>query len=138
MKSACSVVFFPSFLFHSNNSLSPSLKSELQFLSVSEMGQVHTLALNLKNWPYGTTVTKYFRSKLGHLNESVWCKLTDRTLKMLFIERSSFLWPTIPELRKLLFFRLKKYLYKKNLKTFSSKQQKFTQSPENIKKYSSK
>ena len=35
-------------------------------------------------------------------------------------------------------FSIKKYVHKKILKIFSSKQQKFTQSPENIKKYSSK
>ena len=43
------------------------------------------------------------RAKPGHLNERVYCKPIDRTLKMLFIEGSgSFLRPTIPELWKLL------------------------------------
>ena len=44
-------------------------------------------------------VTRHFRPKSGHLNDSVYCKPIDRTLKMLFIEGSdSFLPPIILEL----------------------------------------
>ena len=85
--------------------LPTSLKSELQFLPVSEMGKVHTLVLNSKDWPFGVIVTRHFRTKLGHLNERVYCKLIDRTSRMLFIKKSgSFLRPTSPELWKLLGF----------------------------------
>ena len=72
--------------------LSTSLKSELQFLPVSEMGRFHTQVLNFKNWPLGVIVTSHFRTKLGYLNKRVYCKLIDKTSKMLFIkEFSSFL-----------------------------------------------
>ena len=65
----------------------------------------HTLALNFKDWPFGVIVTRHFRPKLGHLNESVYFKPLNRTLKMLFIEGSdSFPWAMIPELWKLLVF----------------------------------
>ena len=85
--------------------LSTSLKSELQFLSASEMRKLQALALNFKDRPFGVIVTRHFRPKLGHLNERVYCKLIDRTSKMLFIKESgSFLRPTSPPLRKLLVF----------------------------------
>ena len=57
-----------------------------------------TLALNFKDWPFGIIVTWHFRPKSGHLNDRVHCKPIN-----LFSERSSrFLWPTVPELWKLL------------------------------------
>ena len=85
--------------------LSISLKSELQFLTVSEYWKLYTLALNFKDWPFDAIVTRHFRPKSGHLNERVYCKPIDGTLKMLFIKRlGSFL----PELWKLLVFGLTK------------------------------
>ena len=75
-----------------------SLKSELQFLFASEMGKIlySTLTLNFKDWPFGMVIIPNFRPKPGHLNDRVYCKPIDRTLKMLFSERSdSFLRPTI-------------------------------------------
>ena len=85
--------------------LSTSLKSELQFLPVSETGKFHTLVLNFKNWHLDVIVTRHFRTKLSYLSVKVYCKLIDRTTKMLFIkELSSFLQPTSPELWKLLGF----------------------------------
>ena len=76
--------------------LSTSIKSEWQFWPVSELGIFHTLALKFKDWPFDVIVTRHFRPKLVHLNESVYCKPIDRTLKMLFIEEShSFLRPII-------------------------------------------
>ena len=82
---------------------STSLKSELQFWPISELGIFHTLALNFKDWLFDVIVTRHFRPKSVHLNESVYCKPIDRTLKMLFIEEShSFLRPIIPGLWKLL------------------------------------
>ena len=122
-------------------SLSTSLKSELQFLPelqpVSKMGKLHTQALNFKDWPFGVIVTRHFRSKLSHLNERVYCKLIGRTSKMLFIKESgSFLRPISPELRKLMVFGWKKHKCKKTLKIFSLTNQ-FLQSPESIKNCSS-
>ena len=85
---------------------STSLKTELQFLSVS--------------------VTRHFRPKLVHLNESLFCKSVDRTLKILFIEGSDcFLRPIISELWKLLVFGSKKHKYKKTSKIFYSKNKSF-------------
>ena len=85
--------------------LSTSLKSELQFLPVSEMWKFHKLVLNFKNWPLDVIVTRHFRTKLGYLNVKVYCKIIDRTTKMLFIkELSRFLQPTSPELWELLGF----------------------------------
>ena len=85
--------------------LSTSLKSELEFLLVSEMGKFHKLALNFKDWPFGVIVTRHFRPKCIHLNERVYCKLIHRTSKMLFIkELGSFLRPNSSKLRKLLVF----------------------------------
>ena len=49
--------------------LSTSLKSELQFLSVSEMGIFYTLVLNFKDWPFDVMVSRHFRPKSGQLNE---------------------------------------------------------------------
>ena len=60
--------------------LSISSKSELQFASF-----IHTLALNFKDWTFGVIVTRHFRPKSGLLNEII-----DRTLTMLFIERSFY------------------------------------------------
>ena len=51
--------------------LSGSVKSELKFLPVPEMGTFHTLVLNFKDWPFGVVVTRYFRTKFGYLNERV-------------------------------------------------------------------
>ena len=86
-----------------NELLSTSL--QLQFQPVSEMGKFHALAMNFKGWPFGVIVTRHFRPKVGHLNERVYCKLIDRTSKVLFIKESgSFLRPTSPELRKLMAF----------------------------------
>ena len=74
--------------------LSTSLQS--QFQPVSEMGKSHALAMNFKGWPFGVIVKRHFRSKVGHLNERVYCKLIDRTSKVLFIKESgSFLRPTV-------------------------------------------
>ena len=84
---------------------STSLKSELQFLIVSEMGIFHIIALNFKEWPFCVILTRHFRSKSGHFNEKAYCKPIDRTLKMFFIKGSdSFLRPIFPELWKLLDF----------------------------------
>ena len=98
------------------------LKSELQFLLVSEMRIFHTLALKFKNQLFGVTVTRHFRPESsGHLNESVYCKPIDRTLKMFFIDGSdSFLQPIIRELWKLLVF-VQKNKNIRRLKIFSSK-----------------
>ena len=101
--------------------LSISSKSELQFASF-----IHTLALNFKDWTFGVIVTRHFRPKSGLLNEIVYCKPIDRTLKMLFIERSgSFLRPTISELLKLLVSIYKKNKYNGTLKIFSSENKSF-------------
>ena len=80
-----------------------SLKSELQLWTVSELGIFHTLALNFNGWTFEVIIIRHFRPTSVHLNESVYCKPIDKTLKMLFIEESnSFLWPIIPGLWKLL------------------------------------
>ena len=72
--------------------------TELHLLPVSDVGKCQTLALNFDGWPFSTTVTRYFRPKLGHSNERVYCKPIDRRLKTLPNERSgSFLRPTTPE-----------------------------------------
>ena len=68
--------------------LSRSLKSELKFLPVSEIGTFHTLVLNFKDWPFGVIVTRHLMTKLGYLNERAHCKLIDRISKMLFIKQS--------------------------------------------------
>ena len=82
-----------------------SLKRELQLRPVTEMGIFHALVLNFKDWHFGVIVTRHFRPKSVHLNESVYCKPVNRTLKMLFIVDShSFLRPIISELWKLLVF----------------------------------
>ena len=70
--------------------LSRSLKSELKFLPVSEIGTFHTLVLNFKDWPFGVIVMRHFRTKFGYLNERVFCKLIDRTSKMLLRNRAVF------------------------------------------------
>ena len=92
-------------LFYNSNWIITNKLKKLQFLPVSEMGKFHTLVLNSKDWPFGVILTRHFRTKLGYLNERVYCKLIDRTSKMLFIKESgSFLRPTSPELWKLLGF----------------------------------
>ena len=58
---------------------STSLKRELQFLLVLEMGIFHTLTLNFKDWRFGVIVTRHFRSKSDQLNGSVYCKPIDRS-----------------------------------------------------------
>ena len=63
-----------------NQFLSTSLKSESQFLPVLETRKFHTLALNFKNWPFGSIAARHFQPKSGHLNEKVYCKPIDRTL----------------------------------------------------------
>ena len=83
---------------------STSLKRELQFLSVSEMGIFYTLALNLKDWPFGIIASRHFRLISGYLNE-LYCKTIDKTLKTLLSEgSSSILRSMIPELWTLLAF----------------------------------
>ena len=78
-----------------------------------------------------------FRPKPGHLNDRVYCKPIDRTLKMLFSERSdSFLRPTI--VVEVSGFWIKKNKYKMILKIFFLKKQRFPQSLESIQKHSSK
>ena len=68
-------------------------------MPVSEIGIFYTLALNFKDWAFGVIVTRSFRPKSVHLNERVYCKPIDRTLKMLFSEDSHrFLRPIISEL----------------------------------------
>ena len=97
---------YPIFLFCSiitTQLLSTSLKSELQFWPVSELGIFHTLVLDFKDWLFDIIVTRHFRPKSVHLNESIYCKPSDRTLKMLLIgESHSFLRPIIPGLWKVL------------------------------------
>ena len=105
--------------------LSTSIKIELQFLPFPEMGKFHTLALNFKFWPFSVIVTRHFRPNLGQLNEWKYCKLIDRTSKRLFINTTKQNW--VKETSK---------TCKKTLKTFSLKN-KFSQSPESIKMYSS-
>ena len=84
--------------------LSISSKGELQFaLCLFHSFSFNPYALNFKNWKISVIVTRHFKPKLGSLNERVYCKPIDRTLKMLFIEGSgNFLRPTFSELLKLL------------------------------------
>ena len=103
MKRTYSTVLYLSFLFHNNNSitllLSKSLTKELQFLPASEMGKFHTLALNFKD------VTMHYRPRSVNLNERIYCKPIDATIKILFIEGlGSFLRQNVPDFWKLVFF----------------------------------
>ena len=91
------VKLYLSFLFHNNNSV--TINKFKKWITIS----YSTLALNFKNWPFGVIVTHHFRPKSGHLNDRLYCKSINRTLKMLFIEGSGrFLRQTIPNLRTLL------------------------------------
>ena len=74
---------------------------------VSKIGEFHTLALSFKDWPFDVIVIRYSKPKSDHLKETVYCKLIDRTLKILLTEELG-----------------------------SSKKQMFPQSSENTKKYS--
>ena len=63
------------------------------------------LALNFNDWPFGIIVIRHFRPKSGHINDKVYCKPINKTVKMLFNEKSgNFLRPSIPELWELLVF----------------------------------
>ena len=105
-KSTCPTVLHRSFLFHINNSITINkLKKWITISACYRNGIFHTLVLNFKDWHFGVIVRRHFRPKSVHLNESVYCKPVNRTLKMLFIVDShSFLWPIISELWKLLVF----------------------------------
>ena len=105
--------------------LSTSIRIELQFLTFPEMGKFHTLALNFKFWPFSAIVTRHFRPNLSQSNERKYCKLMDRTSNSLFINTTKQNW--VKETSK---------TCKKTLKTFSLKN-KFPQSSESIKMYSS-
>ena len=105
-KSTCPTVLHLSFLFHNNNSVTINkLIKWITIPPVSKMGIFHTLALNFMDWPFRVIVTRHFRPKSGHLNEIVYCKRIDRTLKNVIHWRSgSFLRQIIPALWKLLVF----------------------------------
>ena len=94
------------FLFHNNNSVTINkFKKWITISACFRNGKISysTLALNFKDWPFGVIVTHHFRPKSGHLNDRLYYKSINRTLKMLFIEGSgSFLRQTIPNLRTLL------------------------------------
>ena len=102
------VKLYLSFLFHNNDSVTIiRFKKWITIPVCFRNGKIScsTLALNFKDWPFGVIVTRHFRPKSGHLNDRLYCKSIDRTLKMLFIEGSGkFLRPTIPNLRTLLVF----------------------------------
>ena len=102
------VKLYLSFLFHNNNSVTINKFKKWIIIPACFKNRkiwYSTLALNFTDWPYGVIVTRHFRPKSGNLNDRVYCKQTDGTLNMLFIVgSSSFLRPTIPELRKLLVF----------------------------------
>ena len=62
-----------------------------------------------------TAISRHFRPKLVHWNESVYCTPIDRALKMWFNKGSgSFLRPTIPELWRFLRNQLRRFLDKIN------------------------
>ena len=102
------IKLYLSFLFHNNNWVTTiKFKKWIAIPPCFRNGKIsyNTLALNFKDWSFGVVVTRHFRPKSGHLNDRVYCKSIDRTLKMLLIEVSgNFLRPTIPKIRKLLVF----------------------------------
>ena len=59
---------------------STSLRSELQLLSISEIGILHTLSFTVGDRPFGVTVTRHFRLKSTHSTETIYCKPINRAL----------------------------------------------------------
>ena len=75
----------------------------IQLLSCFRSVKVHTLIFNVAGWPFGVTVTRYFRPKSGHSNERVYRKQIGRRLKTLLKNGfASFLRPINSELWKFL------------------------------------
>ena len=105
--------------------LSTSLKSELQFLPVSEMGKFHTLVLNFKDWPFAVIARRHFRPKLGHLNEGVYCKLINRNQKCYSLRNRAAFYdqPVLSYGSYWVLDKKEKHKCKKTLKMFSLKKQ---------------
>ena len=119
-------------ILYNNNSITINQfkKSELQFLSVSEIRKFHTLTVNFKDWPFSAIVTRHFRPKSGHLIERVNFKPIDKTvinLENLFIEGSgSFLRPTGFWIKKHKYKRTENVFFKKQVSLMSTKYHKST------------
>ena len=89
------------------------------------MGIFHTQAFNFKDWPFNVIVTSHFRIKCGHLNEKVYCKPVDRTLKCYLLRGQTALSDQSLLVIEVTGFWIKKHKYKKTLKIFSSKNKSF-------------
>ena len=96
-KSTCPTVLCLSFLFHNNNSTTINkLKKWIIIPASFRNGNISFTNLEFESW------------KSGHLNDSVYRKPINRTLKILFIERlDRLLWPIIPDLWKITSFWIK-------------------------------
>ena len=55
--------------------------SELQLLSISEMGKSNTLPFTFGNWPFTITLTRRLRPKSDLSNERVSCRCNQQNIK---------------------------------------------------------